>query len=127
MITSTDKTLYPNSASFYSLNADGTKGFTSLQACVNEPGKGLSGRTSSPCPAGFYNQGDTTGPCQACPEGTTTAGEGLGTRLQDCGIKAGYGRVAGSIQLCPIGGWEVRVVAEGVGGGVSSKTQQLCM
>jgi hypothetical protein len=89
-----------------------------MQACVNPAGYGVSAtsRASLPCPVGFYNARDTTGPCQACPEGTTTDPGLLGTKLADCGIKAGYGFSAGAILECPVGEiWMARGVPGGGG------------
>jgi hypothetical protein len=101
-VTSSDATQYPTSASFYVMTASGYGGFTSSRACVNQPGFGLNARVSSKCDLGFYNEGDTSGPCKACPVGLTTAGEGASERSQ-CGVAAGFGFAAGSIKPCPIG------------------------
>jgi len=94
---------YPTSASYFTRNADGSGGFISERACVNPPGYGYNGRGSQQCDKGTYNAGDNYGSCMACPDGFTTADVGAGFTQADCGIRAGFGNVNGTIKPCPMG------------------------
>jgi hypothetical protein len=49
MVTSKDAATFPNSASHYADNGDGTGGFTDPRACVSQAGWGYSGRSASRC------------------------------------------------------------------------------
>lgn len=104
MVTSSDEVTYPNSASRYVDNGDGTRGFTSKWACVTRPGWGFNGRWSFPCEKGSFNSGDNWYDCTPCPGiGQTTAAAGAGVKVSDCGTAPGYGFQAGAIAACPIG------------------------
>lgn len=108
MVTSSDSSSYPRSASHFVDNGDSTGGFTSPSACVTPPGYGLQDNQAVPCPTGQYNGHDTTSNCTACPVPLTTAGPGAGVTAADCGAPAGYGNTNGSVVQCPIGegaGW----------------------
>lgn len=59
MVTSKDKVNYPNSASHYVSNGDGTGGFVDQAACVTQDGYGVSGRGAQPCDQGKYNKHDS--------------------------------------------------------------------
>lgn len=83
---STNATKFPTSASYFVRNADGSGGFMSARACVNQPGYGFNGRESERCPSGSFNAGDTYSTCNSCQYGFTTAGPGLGVAADDCGI-----------------------------------------
>lgn len=110
MVTSTNRTAYPVSSSYYVDNGDGTGGFISRLACVTQPGYGINGTRALPCAAGTYNGGDNYDACTACTPPLITAGEGSGTGTGDCGIPAGYGYHGGTVKLCPIGEcWLVKI------------------
>ena len=49
MVTSKDAATFPNSASHFVDNGDGTGGFTDPLACVTQAGWGYSGRSTSRC------------------------------------------------------------------------------
>lgn len=100
---STNATKFPTSASYFVRNADGSGGFVSARACVNQPGYGFNGRESERCPPGSFNAGDTYSNCNSCQYGFTTAGPGLGVAADDCGIAAGFGNVDGTVRPCPLG------------------------
>lgn len=102
-ITSSNSARFPNSASYFVRNPDGSGGFVSVKACVNLPGYGYNGKISEQCPTGSYSAGDSNGACVSCPEGFTTAGPGVGVTEADCGVAAGYGNVNGTIRPCRIG------------------------
>lgn len=70
---------------------------------VTQPGYGVYGARSLPCPKGEYNRQDTYSNCTACPTPLTTAGPGAGVIIADCGIPIGYGYHGGSVVQCPIG------------------------
>jgi hypothetical protein len=107
MVTSTNATAYPNSASYYTNNGDGTGGFTSKWACVTRPGYGFNGTVgrgfSYPCPKGEYNSGDNWSGCTQCGYGLTTAAAGAGVRFSDCGTAPGFGWNGTAIVQCPKG------------------------
>lgn len=104
MVTSTNRTGYPNSASYYVDNGDGrTGGFTSKFACVNRPGYGFNGRWSFPCDKGSFNNEDNWSDCTVCGSGLTTIAAGQGVTSADCGIAPGYGFHSSAIVLCPQG------------------------
>lgn len=107
MITSTNATGFPNSASYYVNNGDGTGGFTDKLACVTRPGYGFNGTVgrgfSSPCPKGQYNSGDNWSGCTQCGYGLTTAAVGAGVRFSDCTTAPGFGWNGTSIIQCPKG------------------------
>lgn len=58
LVASKDKVNYPNSASHYQDNGDGTGGFIDVKACVTQDGYGATGRGGQPCDAGKYNKKD---------------------------------------------------------------------
>lgn len=107
MVTSTNATAYPNSASYYVNNGDGTGGFTSKWACVTRPGYGFNGTVgrgfSYPCAKGDYNSGDNWSVCTQCGYGLTTLAAGAGVRFSDCGTAPGFGWNGTSIIQCPKG------------------------
>lgn len=108
MVTSTDRSAYPRSSSYYVDNNDGRSfGFISKWACVNRPGYGFNGRWSLPCPLGAYNSQDNHDDCTQCGTGLTTAAPGAGVTFANCGIAAGYGYHSNAITLCPTGKWRV--------------------
>jgi hypothetical protein len=98
-VTSSNSTLFPNSASFFARHPDGSGGFVSGLACVNPPGYGFNGSAAEQCPKGSYNAADTYGNCTLCPgyPGFTTAGPGAGVTQSDC--------QNGNGTHCPIGEW----------------------
>lgn len=103
MVTSSDKAAFPNSASYFVDNGDGSRGFVDLRACVTRAGYGYSSRNAEPCAAGWYNGKDTYDICKACPYGTTTAGVGLGVTVADCKVAPGFGFHSNQLMGCPIG------------------------
>lgn len=103
MVASSDKVSYPNSASFYVDNGDGTGGFVDVKACVTQAGYGYSSRQAQPCDKGAYNNRDNWSTCSACPYGTTTAGPGAGVTLADCKLAPGFGSYGGAVRACPVG------------------------
>lgn len=103
MVTSKDKVNYPNSASYYVDNGDGTGGFVDVRACVTQAGYGYSARQAYACAAGTYNDKDNWKPCTACPFGTTTADVGQGVTEADCKLAPGFGFYEGQVQFCPVG------------------------
>jgi hypothetical protein len=103
MMTSTDKINFPNSASHFVDNGDGTRGFVNVNACVTRAGFGYASRQSDMCAEGTYNGKDTYDVCKLCPFGTTTAGVGLGVTVDDCKLAPGFGFQDGRIGKCPVG------------------------
>lgn len=104
MVTSTNETAFPRSASQFVDNGDGlTGGFISKWACVTRPGFGFNNRWSFPCPLGSYNAGDNWSNCTECGTGLTTIALGAGVTAADCGIAPGYGFLSNTVALCPQG------------------------
>jgi hypothetical protein len=103
MVTSSDAAAYPNSASFFVDNKDGTRGFVDPKACVTKAGFGYSSRSAEACPKGWYNQKDTWDICKICPYGSTTAGVGEGVTVADCKLAPGFGFHSNQILACPVG------------------------
>ena len=93
------------SAQYFSNNADGTKGFTDVRACVTIDGYGYNGRVAQACDMGFYNSKNNYEACKPCPYGLTTEGVGKGYTLASCGIAKGFGysSAANGSVPCPIG------------------------
>lgn len=105
MVTSSDAATFPNSASYFVDNKDGTRGFVDPKACVTKAGFGYSSRSAEACPKGWYNGQDTLDICKLCPYGTTTAGVGVGVTVADCKLAPGFGFHSNQILACPVGEW----------------------
>lgn len=64
-------------------------GYTSEDACKLQPGWGMTQTMVERCQVGTFNPGKNRLPCESCPNGYTTLGEGKTSRA-DCVLQPGW-------------------------------------